>query len=379
MKQRKTDGRSRTTTDSRSPRARILIVGGEPEFRSSLVSALKERHHQCTHVNRIDEAQAALGQQRYGLLLVNPDLPDGDGLDLAQSVRKTHPTTKVIVFSGVGSFKVALRAIRCGAVDFIRTPTDLDEFTDRVDVALLRSLSEQHREQRMRRLQKICRELNTAREDVSEHVEALLADLVTAYQSLSDQVNEVQMSTEFKTLLSQELEMEEVLRTTLEYMLGKTGPTNAAVFLPDADQQYSLGAYVNYDCPRESIDTLLDHLGDAICPQMSQESSLVAFDDAREFADWIGMSDGLLAESQIVAFSCHHDGECVAVVVLFRHQSNPFNAELAGTLDVLRMIFAEQISQIIRIHHRATPDSPDEPTTEDEDEYDDDFGYGFAA
>ena len=171
-----------------------------------------------------------------------------------------------------------------------------------------------------------------------------------------------------------ELDVEEVLRTTLEYLLTKTGPTNAAVFLPDAHQQYSLGAYVNYDCPRDSIDRLLDHLCETICPQMANEQAIVAFDDAAEFADWIGMESGLLADSQILAFSCSHEGECHAVVVLFRSVQNAFEAELAGTLEILRSIFAEQLSQIIRVQHRASPQWPEEPG----DDYDD-FGFGGLA
>ena len=57
------------------------------------------------------------------------------------------------------------------------------------------------------------------------------------------------------------------------------------MFLPDPEQHYSLGAYVNYDCPRESIDSVLSHLCQAICPQMADEPELVAFSDAREFAE----------------------------------------------------------------------------------------------
>ena len=47
------------------------------------------------------------------------------------------------------------------------------------------------------------------------------------------------------------------------HLLTKTGPTNAAVFLPDSVDHYGLGAYVNYDCPRESIAALLDALATA--------------------------------------------------------------------------------------------------------------------
>jgi hypothetical protein len=70
----------------------------------------------------------------------------------------------------------------------------------------------------------------------------------------------------------------------------------------------------------------------------------------------------------------------MAVVVLFRNAETPFGAELAGMLDTLRVIFAEQLSHVIHVHHRARPQWPKEP----EDDFDDDFGFddydsGLAA
>lgn len=355
----------------------ILIVGGDAEFRTELVSALKSHRHRCTHVSRLDEAHSALSQNRHDLVLVNPTLPDGDGFDLASKLEQSSNCTKVMVFSESDSFNTALRALRSGAVDFVRTPVRIDEFVERIDVALVKSHTDQKREERIRRVHRICRELNSARNEISDQVDVMCSDLMNAYRDLSEQVSEAAMASEFRTLLRQELDMEEVLRTTLEYLLTKTGPTNAAVFLPDCDQHYSLGAYVNFDCDRESIDRLLDHLGEAICPQMSDEPDLVSFDDAGEFAEWIGMDSTSLAQSQFLAFSCHHEDECLAVVILFRSRTNAYEPELAGTLDILRSIFAEQLSRIIRVHHRAAPQWPREAEG-DESEWDD-FGYGFGG
>jgi DNA-binding response OmpR family regulator len=354
--------------------ARILVVGGDPDIRASLSTALTRRNHLCTHVNRLDEAYTAVAQRRHDLVLLNPDLPDGDGFDLAGHLQRTAPATKTIVFSDADSFTIALKALRCGVVDFVRTPIAIDEFVERVDGALHRTSTERSREERLRR---ICSELNAARDEISDQVDTLFRDVSGAYRAMNDQIDEAVMACEFRTLLRQELDLEEVLRTTLEYLLGKIGATNAAVFLPDADRDYSLGAYVNYDCPRESVDQLLDHLCGAICPQMADEEEIVAFDDARQFAQWIGLEGGILSHSQIVAFSCNHEGECLAVVVLFRDSANPFDPELAGTLDLLRRVFAEQLARIIRVHHRAAPEWPREPADDDTDY--DDFGYGFGG
>lgn len=355
----------------------ILIVGGDPAFRAELAGHLQARRHRCTHVNRLDEARTVVSGQRHDLVLLNPDLPDGDGFDLVQQIHHASSCTKTMVFSEVDSFGLALRALRSGAIDFVRTPVQLDEIVERIDVALVRSHTEKEREDRIRRVHRICRELNSARDEISEQVDVMCNDLMHAYRDLSDQISDAAMASEFRTLLRQELDMEEVLRTTLEYLLTKTGPTNAAVFLPDSDQHYSLGAYVNFDCDRESIDRLLDHLGEMICPQMSDELELVSFDDGGEFAEWIGMDSDLLADSQFLAFSCHDAGECLAVVILFRSRSNAYDTDLAGTLDILRTIFAEQLARIIRVHHRSTPEWPKDAGADDGDF--DDFGYGFGG
>ncbi|MEM7227968.1 MAG: hypothetical protein AAF432_04050, partial [Planctomycetota bacterium] len=208
-----------------------------------------------------------------------------------------------------------------------------------------------------------------------KQVDTLCNDLVNAYQELSDQMGEVALATEFRTLMRQELDVEELLRTMLEYLLTKTGPTNAAVFLPDAEGQYSLGAYVNYDCPRDSVAVLLDHLSEVICPSLAVETGIVSFNEVDDFSAWAGEDADFLADSNVIAYGCHHEGDCMAVVVLYRDASTPYDADTPTMIDTMRMIFAEQLGRIIRIHHRATPQWPAEASddTYGFGDYDDDF------
>lgn len=369
-----------TLTQGESNTGRILIVGGSAEMRASLCASIRRHHNRCTHVSEFVAGQSALAQSTYDLVLVSENLPDGSGIDLLRHTREVAPTTKTILFTDSGSATVTIEAIRSGAVDVIPLPAEHTEFLDRIKSALDSSRRDRERDNRVRRLQRICRELNSAREEISGQVDSLCNELLDAYQELSNQIDDVAMATEFRTLIRQELDVEEVLRTSLEYLLTKTGPTNAAVFLPDPDHNYSLGAYVNYDCPRESIDSVLSHLCHAICPQMAKEEDIVAFHDAAEFADWVGIDDHFFADSTVVALSCHHNDECLAVIVLFRSSADAFPDELAGTLDTLRQIFAEQLSRLIDIHHRSAPSWPKDAYEDDDDDFDlEDDDYGLAA
>lgn len=367
-----------TDTAPQQGPGRILLVGGAAGATDALAPRLTARGHHCRHAAGLDEARQALAGGVFELVLLHPALPDGDGMELARLVRDTAPATKTIVLCDGESFAQAVEALRCGVVDFVNTNIGPDDLAQRVEAALTRSRADHQREQRLAQLQVVCKKLVAARQEVSEHLDRLCQDLVAAYQDVSVQMDEVAMASEFRTLLKQELDVEDLLRTALEYLLGKTGPTNAAVFLPDAQRNFELGAYVNYDCPRETITVLLNHLCRAVCPQMSDETEIVSFEDADAFAEWVGTDAGFVAGCQVIAFSCMHENKCMAVMILFRNKQEPFDEPLAATLDILRAIFAEQVANVIKVHHRASGGQwPKDPL---DDEYDasdyDEFGFG---
>jgi DNA-binding response OmpR family regulator len=355
---------------------RILIVGGTSAYQKTLVRKLTERGHQCQRAIGLAAAVEATACGRFDLVVMHAALRDGDGLDLARTLQRTAPSTRAIVLLKRQSFKQAVEALRCGVADVVDEGITADDLATRAEAALKTSWAEHQREERLDQLKVVCKKLVAAREEVSEHLDRLCKDLVSAYQDVSVQMSEVAMASEFRTLLKQELDVEDLLRTALEYLLTKTGPTNAAVFLPDAHGSFELGAYVNYDCPRETITVLLNHLCRAVCPQMADEPEIVSFDDAAAFAEWIGADAGFLAGCHVLGFSCLHDGKCMAVMVLFRSKDESFEESMAPAIDILRTIFAEQVANVIRIHHRAKPEWPKDPL----DEYDasdyDEFGFG---
>ncbi len=358
---------------------RILVVGGSARLQSDLAARLAMRHHHSECVAGVEAGQAALARQDYDLVLLSSTLPDGSGLTLARMLQQSAPSTKAIVLSSGESFEQAVEAMRCGVVDLVEASTPLDDLVARIEAALKASRADGQREQRLAQLKVVCRKLVAAREEVSEHLDQLCKDLVAAYEDVSEQMSEVAMAAEFRTLLRQELDVEDLLRTALEYMLTKTGPTNAAVFLPGPNKTFELGAYVNYDCPRETITVLLNHLCRAVCPQMTEETEIVSFDDAADFAEWVGADAGFLGGCQVIAFSCMHEGRCRAVMVLFRSKDEPFDEALVTTIDILRAIFAEQVDHVIKVHHRASPSWPKDPLQDDEFEAGDYDDYGFGG
>jgi DNA-binding response OmpR family regulator len=360
--------------------AQILVAAGDALCGEPLLDALRRRGHRCRRAPTVAEAYEALKEQPFNLVLVGSELPDGGGLELTRFVHETMPdggAAKVIVLSTELSAHAAVRAMQCGAIDFMSAPVQETEFTARIEAALRRTRRDREREQRLARLKDLCHQLTLARHDICEQIDTLCHDLVFAYREMTEQVNEIATASEFRTLISQELDVEDLLRTSLEYLLKKTGPTNAAVFLPEGDGQFTLGAYVNYDCPRETISTTLESLSSAVCPRIADEPAIIVFELGSDFAEWIDSDAELFRESQVVAFSCAHEDECLALMVLFRSSDAPYDDSVVGVIETLRPIFAAQVARVIKVHHRARPQWPKEPA-DDEQDYHDDYGFGFG-
>jgi GAF domain-containing protein len=157
------------------------------------------------------------------------------------------------------------------------------------------------------------------------------------------------MCSEFRTLIRQELDVEDLLRTALEYLLVKTGPTNAAVYLAGGDDSFGLGAYVNCDLPRKSVEPMLRRLCDEACPAVAEHVDVLRFEDAKEFVSDCELGAEVSEDIEMVAVPCHHDGECFAVMFLFRDSEQGFEDETAQVLGALRSILAEQLATLIRV------------------------------
>lgn len=333
----------------------VLVVEPDPMASASLVGALRGASVRCEAVPSYDDALVALDECDYDAALVSLDLPSDRGLAIARHIRERGAATRVVMLGG--SPDAALASMRAGAVDQIAKPFDLRLVGESVVAAIGACRRERQQERKVQRLKKICKRLNASRKSVHDQVDVMCDDLVGAYQEMADQVKKVGIVSEFQAMIGQELDIEQLLRTMLEYVLKKTGPTNAAVFLPANHSDFSLGAYVNYDCPKDAADVLLDHLADVIPPRFQEEEGVFSFGSIDEMREWIGDDATWLADSTAIVAPCRRDDECLAVITLFRDRSRAFESEAIEELAAIAEIFADQLAKVIRIHHRHMSDS----------------------
>lgn len=90
------------------------------------------------HVNvvlTVAAAIAAVLQRRYDVVVLDLKLPDGDGLDVLQTMRRHGIETPVVIQSGHGTYEAALHAGGLGAVAFLEKPVGLKTLIARVTAA----------------------------------------------------------------------------------------------------------------------------------------------------------------------------------------------------------------------------------------------------
>ncbi len=309
----------------------------------------------------VPEARESLSRGEALMLLVDADLPRGEAFEIVADLHTAHPELAIVVLSDDCGVETAMRAMQAGACDLIPSTISLDFAVARLRPQLLRAEKMHARRQAMNvkidKLKSLCRQLNSARHEVTRHVGSLCTNLTGAYREMADQLEMVGLSSEFNSLIRQELDVESLLRTALEYMLTKTGPTNAAVFLPATSGDFSLGAYVNYDCAKDTAEVLLDHLAAALAPKFEGERDVVFMNARGELEARIGEAADWLRESSVVTMACRVDGECLAVLTLFRDRSTPFSESLKPVLKTMGDLFGKQLSRIIHVHHRHLPKS----------------------
>ncbi len=113
-----------------------LIVDDEPDIRELLELTLGRMNIDTRAAANLAEAQKLLGEARFDLCLTDMRLPDGDGLQLVETIQRDHPELTVAVITAHGNMETAVQALKAGAFDFVSKPVDLQVLRNLVNAAL---------------------------------------------------------------------------------------------------------------------------------------------------------------------------------------------------------------------------------------------------
>jgi len=114
----------------------ILVIDDDKIILDSLCEFLSLEGFQTSGAGTVKEALARLEEENYCLVLTDVNLPDGDGLELLGIIKRNYPQTVVLVITGYGTIDSAVKAIKCGAYDYLTKPVIDDELRLAVERAI---------------------------------------------------------------------------------------------------------------------------------------------------------------------------------------------------------------------------------------------------
>ena len=96
---------------------RVLLVEDEPEMAAALAAALKNYDMVVDHIATLGDAEEAVSTNAYGAILLDRQLPDGDGLALVSKLRASGVGVPVIVLTARGELVDRVAGLDIGADD----------------------------------------------------------------------------------------------------------------------------------------------------------------------------------------------------------------------------------------------------------------------
>jgi DNA-binding response OmpR family regulator len=111
---------------------RILLVEDDPLISKSLSLSLPFAGFSVAVCESFQSGLAAAQQQVFDLVLLDVNLPDGDGFSLCRAIRARDAAIPILMLTAKTDEKSAVTGIECGADDYIRKPYGIHELTARM-------------------------------------------------------------------------------------------------------------------------------------------------------------------------------------------------------------------------------------------------------
>ena len=119
---------------------KILIVDDEMQIRLLLRTTLTRAGYQVVEAANAREALSAKAIDKPELILLDLGLPDRDGLELVEALRRDSPV-RLIIVSARDDIEQKVAALDLGADDYVTKPFDTEELLARVRAALRQQLA----------------------------------------------------------------------------------------------------------------------------------------------------------------------------------------------------------------------------------------------
>jgi DNA-binding response OmpR family regulator len=117
---------------------KILIVEDEHEMAKSIVQYLRQESYVCEVAYTSSDAEEKIMLHDYDCILLDITLPDGNGLNILEKLKKEGKMEGVIIISAKDSIDDKIQGLNLGADDYLPKPFHLAELGARVSAVIRR-------------------------------------------------------------------------------------------------------------------------------------------------------------------------------------------------------------------------------------------------
>lgn len=105
----------------------VLVVEDDATYREAVARALGRAGYEAIGVATVAEAERRATDHPPDVAIGDLRLEDGSGIDAVHALVREAPACRIVMLSGHGTIRLAVEAMRAGAVDFLTKPVSSAE------------------------------------------------------------------------------------------------------------------------------------------------------------------------------------------------------------------------------------------------------------
>lgn len=117
---------------------KILVVEDEKELLKTITESLSKEYFVIETASNFHSASEKMGLYDYDCILLDIMLPNGNGLQLLEQLKKSGKSENVIIISAKDSLDDKLKGLELGADDYLTKPFHIAELNARIKAVLRR-------------------------------------------------------------------------------------------------------------------------------------------------------------------------------------------------------------------------------------------------
>mgnify|MGYP001381383846 FL=1 len=119
---------------------KVLLIEDEKELAKSIQSYLSDNDFICEWVYTVVEALEKISSHEYDCILLDLSLPDGNGFEILEDIKRLKKTEGVIIISAKETLESRIEGLKLGADDYLTKPFHLSELLVRIQALIRRKI-----------------------------------------------------------------------------------------------------------------------------------------------------------------------------------------------------------------------------------------------